>query len=375
MMRHLVVAGTGKIGLDCGLYFLRRGWRVTWLSGDPGRRDEFSRRIARESLRLADAGPVEEGPGAAQVWLIDDAGASAGLAPDLFLEAVGEDLERKRDVFLRVAALLPARTPLATASSSILPGAIHPRCLGAHCFFPLEMTRLVEAIAPCKGGEREFESLLGILRGVGLHAILQREANAFAVNRLLLPLQAEAVRALRAGLPAAVVDGASATPLVPFGQLALMDAVGLDVIAPAIANYCGRLPPLVAKDYTELDETLRAMIVAGKRGKKNRDGFLAGSPLPWAVGSPSRGDIADLGLAFRTLAANTCGRAIESGDIASAELDLAFSSLFAGAVALDEERSRCLDDAGLERLARLRRMTGRSYFLPGSSSRATVATP
>jgi len=362
------------MGLDSGLFFLRRGWRVTWISGTRERRDEFDRRIARELRRLTDSDPAADRAGDACVRLFDDPGVSSESAPDLFLEAVREDVARKRNIFRCAAVSLGAKTPLATVSSSILPGEIHPRCLGAHGFFPLEITRLVEVVIPREAGDGAAGALLDILRGVGLHTIVQTAANAFAVNRLLLPLQAEAVRALRAGWPAAVVDGASATPLVPFGQLALMDAVGLDVIAAAVANYCRRMPPGEAQDYEELGETLHALLAAGKRGKKNRDGFLSGSPLPWAAGTPG-GDVAALALDFGALAANTCTRAIESGEISEENLDLAFSSLFATAVPLDEERRRCRDSRQVGRLARLRRETGRSYFLPAPPCRMAAVAP
>jgi len=361
------------MGLDSGLFFLRRGWRVTWLTGDPGRRDEFGRRIARELRRLEDTDPGAGYAGAAQVRLLDDPGDPGAAAPDLFLEAVREDLAQKRNVFRQVAPRFSAETPIATISSSILPGEIHPRCLGAHGFFPLEITRLVEVVIPRDGAKRGAGALLDILRGVGLHTLVQGPSNAFAVNRLLLPLQAEAVRALRAGWPAAVVDGASATPLAPFGQLAFMDAVGLDVIAAAVANYCSRLPPGEARDYDELGETLSELIVSGKRGRKNRDGFLSGSPLPWAAGSPAPGSDAELAADFRALAANTCTRTIESGDINAEDLGLAFFSLFATTSSLDDEVRRCRDSCEVERLARLRRMSGRSYFLPETRSRVNEA--
>jgi 3-hydroxyacyl-CoA dehydrogenase len=375
MKPHLLVAGTGKMGLDSGLFFLRRGWQVTWLSSDPGRRDEFARRIGRELRRLEGADPVAGSPGAAQVRLIDEAVDPDGADPDLFLEAVREDLARKRTLFQRLAPLLPTSTPLATLSSSILPGEIHPRCLGAHGFFPLEITRLVEVIIPAAAGDRVAGVLLEILRGLELNAIVQTAANAFAVNRLLLPLQAEAVRALRAGCPAAVVDRASVTPLVPFGQLALMDAVGLDVIAAAVANYRRRLPPAEARDYAELGETLDGLVAAGKRGRKNRDGFLSGSPLPWSVDAPFREGADELAPVFRALAANTSARAVESGDISAGDLDLALSALFATAVTAGEERRRCGDSGLAERLSRLHRETGRSYFLPEARCGAIAVAP
>lgn len=371
MKRHLLVAGTGRMGLDSGLFFLRRGWRVTWLSGDQVRCDKFARRIARELRRLEDADPGSDRGGTAQVRLLADPGDLGGT--ELFLEAVREDVEQKRDVFNRIVPLLAAQTPLATISSSILPGEIHPRCLGAHCFFPLEITQLVEVVTPHDAGDREAGLLLEILRGLGLHVIVQTAANAFAVNRLLLPLQAEAVRALRAGWPAAIVDSASATPFVPFGQLALMDAVGLEVIAAAVENYCRRLPPGEVQDYAELGETLHELIGSGKRGRKNRDGFLMGSPLRWAGDAPSPEAVAELAHDFRTLAAMTCACAIESGEIDPEDLSFAFSSPFDSAATLDEERRRCRDSRQIERLARLQRVTGRSYFLPEARVRATMA--
>ena len=117
------------------------------------------------------------GPGAAEVGLRADFGERSGTAFDLFLEATREDVSLKRGVFRGIAPLLAAQAPLATTSSSILPGEIHPRCLGAHCFFPLEITRLVEVVIPGGTGRPEAQTLLEILRGVGLQTIVQAESN------------------------------------------------------------------------------------------------------------------------------------------------------------------------------------------------------
>ena len=376
MKRHLLVAGTGRMGLDSGLFFLRRGWRVTWLSGDPGRRDEFARRIARELRRLEDADPGADRAGAAQVRLLDDAGDLGGTGPDLFLEAVREDLAQKRSVFRRIAPLLarddaarhdllvdPAGgdPPALSRRALLLPAGDHPARRGGR-----------PARRPATGTREPCWRSSG---ASGCTRSSRAASNAFAVNRLLLPLQAEAVRALRAGWPAAVVDGASATPLVPFGQLALMDAVGLDVIAAAVANYRRRLPPGEAQDYAELGETLDELIASGKRGKKNRDGFLSGSPLPWAADARRRGTPPNWRATSAPSRRTPAPGRSKSGDIDAEDLDLAFSSLFAAAVPLDEERRRCRDAGQLERLARLRRATGRSYFLPETRCRATVVAP
>lgn len=330
---HLLVAGSGKTGRDCGLYFLARGWRVTWLSRDRERRERLARRIERELRRLEQIDPGQGCAGAAAVFLLDPAIDLCALKPDLFLEAVAEDVALKREVFARVAPQLASETPLATNSSSILPEQIHPACLGAHCFYPLGLTRLVEAVIPPGAQGDGVARLLRLLRGVGLRTIVQTPSQAFAVNRLLLPMQAAALRALRDGWPAALVDGASATPLMPVGQLALMDAVGLDTIAAAAGNYLGRLPPEEAQGCADLPRALRELLAAGKLGRKNRDGLLSGAPLPWPARQRTRDEEQALGRGFAALADATCARAVESGAIGRDDLKLALSSLFGTAVA------------------------------------------
>ena len=65
---------------------------------------------------------------------------------------------------------------------------------------------------------------------------------------------------------------------------------------------------------------------------------------------------------FRALAANTCARAVDAGDIAAGDLDLAFSSLFAAAVAADEELRVC-------------RESGRPSACPGCAARPAAVLP
>lgn len=356
---HLLVAGSGKTGRDIGLHFLTAGWRVTWLSRDPDRLAQLSRRVGRKVVRAGQPAP------AVAFRLVGDPGAPE---PDLFVETVGEDAAEKRAVFDRVLPGLPARTVLATNSSSLLPGEIHPRCLGAHFFYPLALTRLAEVVVPAPTPPPEAATLQGMLQGVGLRAIVETPGTAFAVNRLLLPLQAEAVRALRAGWPAEVVDRASATPLFPIGQLALMDAVGLDVVAPAVANYLRRLPRGEALEYAGLASALAELLALGKRGTKSRDGFLAGSALPLGAGAAAQGTERDLALDFQALAVRVCERALAAGAIGAGDLDHALAALFGAETTLAAEQRR----SGRERDGRLDRLllaTGLSYFQPAAAVR------
>lgn len=274
--QRVVVVGGGKLGREVGLFFLRRGLSVAFRSRDPGRLAQLERAVGRG---------LRHQPGASAL-----AGASAtflqpGAAlPEarLALETVEEALEPKREVFAALAAAYPPEVPLASNSSSFLPSQLHPRAHGLHFFRPVDTSGFVEWVQPGDAGAPAADALGALLREVGLVPIVQREARAFAVNRVLLPAQAVCLRALLLGAPPEAVDAATVSALFPLGHLALLDAVGLDVVAAAVQQYRGRLAPERAAPLAPLAEGLAALLAQGKRGQKNGDGLLLGQPLPFA---------------------------------------------------------------------------------------------
>ena len=330
---NLLVLGSGKMALDVGSYFLARGHAVTWRTGSAARRDDIARRVATAARRAARALgiPPDRVPARAEPPDANDL-----FRPDVVIETTREDVEAKREAFRRIAPRLAAGTLLLSNSSSILPGEIVSGCAGMHFFFPAELTGLVEIIFPDGFPAERAEAVRRLARDAGLSFIEQDERTAFAVNRLLVPLQAEVMRALTEGTPPAVADARAVSDLLPRGPLRFMDAVGLDVIADAAARYVARMPEADARDVRVLPESLALVVARGKLGDKNGSGLLSGDPLPWPAREPRPGEADALRARLRGVFLATCRRFLDDGDLDRRALDLVLRVILGAEVSFDE---------------------------------------
>lgn len=350
-MTRVLVAGSGKLGRNLGRFLVEHGLEVTWLSRDAERLAACERRLRRQ---------LREHAGSIDFRLVDE----DLPACDWAIESIEESLAAKRALHGRMAERLPAGVPLLSNSSSFLPRQLHPRAAGLHFFFPVEMSGLVEWIAPAAYPAALAARVGSLLERVGLQAIAEDEASAFAVNRLLLPLQCECMRALRRGCAPEEIDRASRSPLLPVGQLALMDAIGLDVLRPSVANYLVRLPEPAAGSHRDLLEGLEILVAAGRLGQKNGQGLLVGAPLPWAR-DPAQPLEADFAAELDALARNTLAWFLARGELSPADLRLAMSALFG----VDSINEAALRPADLRLLERRHLVEGRTYWQPAPSAR------
>jgi len=160
------------------------------------------------------------------------------LAPcGLVIEAAPEDLELKRALFARLAALVEPDCVLATNTSSLSVTALavglpRPACVvGMHFFNPPAKMRLVELVA----GEESSPHALAVARdageAMGKHVIEAADGPGFIVNRCNRPFGLEALRIVQDGLatPEQVDRICRMAGGFRMGPFELMDLVGLDV--------------------------------------------------------------------------------------------------------------------------------------------------
>lgn len=374
---QILIAGSGKMARDVGSFFLGRGHQVAWLSRDAGRLAKLERwvhkRIRRiESLREDLGG--ELGPTGEPSFF--ELGSSKIPRAEVFIECINEAEEDKRIVLEALDGVIPDDAIRVTNSSSIFPDALHAECAGLHFFYPVEMTGFVEAVFPEGFSEERRRRLLSLLEDTRLECIEEETDSAFAVNRLLLPVQAETMGMIIDGWNPRRVDEASSSPILPVGQLTLMDSIGLDVVYPAVCNFMGRMDDQVASLYEPLRDGLRQLLDLGKLGKKNKDGFLMGSELPWSIRDESEGDLeyGIVGDRLRCLFVNTCFHAIERDLIASEKLTLALTALFGWERELVEALSPLAMDDACDTLAAAYESSGRLYFVPAPALRGKAET-
>lgn len=205
------------------------------------------------------------------------------------------------------------------------------------------------------------------LREWHIQPIMQNEQNAFAANRLLLPLQAEVFRTLHEGVPPALIDTCSKSAFLPLGQLSFIDSIGLDILNTAVRNYVQRMPSAEQTDYAQLIESLAVLVGMGKWGKKNKNGLLCGDPLPWQEKKNALIGAEAMKNCFQDLFINTCIRFLKSKQLTTQDLNILLSSVYNGGVSWNDFETG-LDKSQLkEKLQDCHLKSGRSYYAPERS--------
>jgi 3-hydroxyacyl-CoA dehydrogenase len=320
---RIAIVGTGRMARDLGAYYLGQGAELTVAGTDPARLDAAFAAAAKAHRRLARVVGAAELPPPRRLLL----GVDPPAEVDVALECTAESREAKRAACAAACDLFAAAGVVATNSSSLLPREVAPGSVGAHHFHPTALTRFAEIVADDETPEDVAAAMCAFAEAHGITCLREAERNAFAANRLLLPLQNEAFRLLRAGVPAPVVDGLTASPLLPVGQLALLDGVGLDVVRESVENYAARMPSAAAGSLDDLRQGLAELARLGKRGRKNGDGLLVGSSLPWpAAGLEGAEELhrARLGAVLR----DSCRRMLADAELSGEELRLVLTRVF-----------------------------------------------
>ena len=206
---------------------------------------------------------------------------------DLIIEAVNEEEELKRKVFLSIMPYLEEHTVLTSNTSSIsitrlASSTDRPeKFLGFHFMNPVPIMQLVELIPGIATTQDTFEKCKAVVDRLGKTVARSEDFPAFIVNRILIPMINEAIYTLYEGVGSveAIDTSLKLGANHPMGPLELADFIGLDtclaimnVLHDGLADTKYRPCPLLTK-YVE----------AGWLGRKSKRGFYdykTGTPLP-----------------------------------------------------------------------------------------------
>lgn len=324
-MKHkILIAGSGKTALDIGSFFLEKGHEVCWVTGSETQKTKVDRHLGRLERRQNILSGPKERSFSGSCCLVTDCPGSV----DIIIESSHENLQKKKELFAALKSSTTKQTLLFSNSSSFLPETIAQNCFGAHFLYPLLLTNLVELVVPPVYQDEQYQKSLQLFQENDLDFIEQENNNCFLINRLLLPLQAECFKALRLGIPADLVDEASKCNIFPIGQLSLMDRIGLDIIYAAAVQYTHYLDSHDLDDHHLMIESLKTLVGAGKNGKKNQNGLLQGTPLPWQEDSEATFSTAALRSGLVAKFEERCQRALDNGEISPKKLSLVFARAY-----------------------------------------------
>lgn len=238
----VAVIGTGILGTQIAINAAHFGYKVFAYDSDAA---SFSR--AHENIKSRLKTGADEGSSftvnqwdvsAKGVHLCKDLSEAVGHA-DLVIEAVPENIVLKRKVFESIDALAPAKSILASNSSSIPISKIESsttrpeQCLNIHFYSPATGRNMADIMGGTKTTPEVMETGKGWIRSVGCVPLtVKKESLGFCFNRVWRAIKRETLHMWAEGIvDFKDIDRAwmiySGMPRGPFG---LMDNVGLDVV-------------------------------------------------------------------------------------------------------------------------------------------------
>jgi len=280
-IRHCFVAGAGLMGHGIAQVLAAAGRTVDLYEPDLARAEAGRARIAGNLDRAVAKGRLDP---TARQEILDRIAATDRVAAvaeaDLVVEAIVEDEGAKRALWAELDGAAPGRAIFASNTSSIsidrlaealAPGRREAFC-GMHFFSPVPVMPLVELIRGSATDDATTDAVRALAADLEKQVIVSADRPGFVVNRILMPLLGEAMRALEEGIasPEDIDTGARVGLNHPMGPLALADFIGLDVVLGIMRVLHADL----GDERFRPPRVLEELVAAGKLGQKSGAGFF-----------------------------------------------------------------------------------------------------
>lgn len=277
-IRTVGVVGCGLMGSGIA--------QVSAMAGFPTVVREVSRELLEKGL-AAIGGSLAKLEQKGELTTEQKSAATARLKPtlaledlaecDLVIEAIIENLDRKRELFGELDRLVRPEAIFASNTSSLsitemMTATRRPeRFIGLHFFNPVPLMKLVEVVRTVASEADVVTSAVEFAKKLGKTPIVTSDRAGFIVNRLLVPYLLDAIRALEEGF-GSIADLDRAMTLGcnhPMGPFTLLDFVGIDT------TY--HIAEILFREYREQrfgpPPLLKRMYLAGWWGRKSGKGF------------------------------------------------------------------------------------------------------
>jgi 3-hydroxybutyryl-CoA dehydrogenase len=196
---------------------------------------------------------------------------------DLVIEAIPEDMERKRAIFVGADSICPEHTIICSNTSCLSVTELAratkrpDRVMGTHFLSPVPPSRLLELVRADTTGEDTLGTMKEFGRSLGKEILVAKDTPGFIFNYLLIALTRAAERLLENGVASAEdIDKSMTLGLGhPIGPLALADFNGLDVgYMVSLAMYERSKDPCLAPS-----PMLKKLVDSGRLGRKTGEGI------------------------------------------------------------------------------------------------------
>lgn len=272
------ILGTGTMGKGLALLCASQGLETTLIRASERKVDGVREALVQALSREVAKGKLSEEEKAATLSKIKaTADWEEAEHCQIVIESIVEDEKAKLKAFRELEPIVAEGVIVATNTSTL--SVEHLAChlqrkelfLGLHFFNPPKAMALVEVVPTLHTSSEAVQRVLEFVKALKKEPVVVQDSAGFVVNRLLVPYLLDAIRVWESRTaPLTDVDRAMQFGCnYPMGPFALMDYIGLDIIA-AMANNL----------YEEFKEPrfsppaiLKRLVRAGELGRKSKLGF------------------------------------------------------------------------------------------------------
>ncbi len=236
-IKYVGVVGAGNMGSGIAQKIASEGLTVIMVDSTPERAQAGKQRIEQlltEGLERRIFKPEDVDAILARITASADMGDLKSC--DVVIEAIFEDLQKKRELFGELANVCRADTVLATNTSSFLvadiaEGIAHPeRVVGLHYFYHPAKNRLLEVIGHAGTSADALARAWQFAEQTGKTPIVSHDAPGFIVNRFFVPWLNEAVRLHEAGFDIDTIERITKGAFgIGMGPFQLMNVTGVPI--------------------------------------------------------------------------------------------------------------------------------------------------